>query len=212
MAQVRTGRARPSIMLTVGVSVLAIVVVAVLLAMSYFAPVSVPNVVGMTVEEAVATLADAGINVEGLDGDGTVTDQSPVAGEQWRRGDDMVLGVVAASYGSYVVSSGDPAASPPPGMVRGPVEIAEAILDGVDRLSLGVQSCNGEPAAEVDETASTVTVTVTATPAGPGGTQALCRDSVVIPLRNPLGDRTLVDGSSGDSVQVALPEGARTDG
>lgn len=212
MAQVRTGRARPSVVVTVGISVLAVVVVAVLLALSWFAPVSVPNVVGMTVDEAVATLGDAGIDVDGLDGDGTVTDQSPVAGEQWRRGDDMVLGVVAASYGSYVVSSGDPAVSPPPGMVRGPAEIAEAILDDVDLLSLGVQSCNGSPVADVVETSSTVTVTVTATTAGPDGAQHACRDSVVIPLRNPLGDRTLVDGSSGDSVQVALPEGARTDG
>ncbi len=61
-------------------------------------------------------------------------------------------------------------------------------------LELGVGSCNAQHTVEVQESADEVRVTVTAS----GGDGNDCMDGVTVVLRDTLGDRTLVDGSTGN--------------
>jgi hypothetical protein len=59
-------------------------------------------------------------------------------------------------------------------------------------LSLSIPSCNAEEiTAEVDETDTAVTITVSATNPDDGSE---CLDSTIIELDEPLGSRTLIDG------------------
>ena len=90
----------------IGVAVVALlaVLIGVIAAGMYFAPVTVPDVVGMTLEDATATLTDAGIDVRDGSAEGTVEEQSPIAGEQWRKGDQMAL---TFSDGTTVGSDGN---------------------------------------------------------------------------------------------------------
>lgn len=80
-----------SMRLIVGLTALTGLIIAAILAGVYFAPVTAPNVVGMSVPDAATTLTDAGIPIDVSGQDGVVTDQSPIAGEQWRRNHDVVL-------------------------------------------------------------------------------------------------------------------------
>lgn len=89
---------------------------------------------------------------------------------------------------------------------RGPVEIVDAYPEaytypeGVTSLELYVNTCHGDPeVTSLVQEADRVEVEVTSTSrrAGDG-----CLDAVVLELDAPLGDRPLVDGSTGDPVQV----------
>ncbi len=65
-------------------------------------------------------------------------------------------------------------------------------------LHLGVGSCNAQLSARIEESPSRVTVTVTAT----DDTNDDCADALVIHLDEPLGERSLVDGVTGEIVPV----------
>ena len=68
-------------------------------------------------------------------------------------------------------------------------------------LSVGVNSCHADLEADVVETASRVTVTVTAT----GGAGDLdCSDVLEVQLDQPLDGRQVVDGASGQALEVTL--------
>lgn len=67
------------------------------------------------------------------------------------------------------------------------------------RLLLTVGSCNADHAVMVDETeAGLVTVTVKVE----NDTKKDCLDGLTILLQEPLADRSLIDGSTGEPVQV----------
>ena len=66
------------------------------------------------------------------------------------------------------------------------------------RLNLTVGSCNGDLTTEVEESPSQVTVTVTAR----DDTNDDCLDGLIVHLNQPLGDRQLLDGVTGDVVSV----------
>lgn len=62
-------------------------------------------------------------------------------------------------------------------------------------------ACNLEPRADVVETADEVRVTVTVR----GTTNEDCGEGVRISLASTLGDRTIIDGSTGEPVGLADP-------
>lgn len=67
-------------------------------------------------------------------------------------------------------------------------------------LAVFVGSCRADLDADVVETAAEVRVTVTAT----GGTAADCSDVLDVQLDQPLDGRKVVDGASGQAVEVTL--------
>ncbi|WNM24394.1 PASTA domain-containing protein [Demequina capsici] len=77
----------------VGVALAAVVFVVVVTLGWYFAPKIVPSVTGLSVDDAVATLADHGISVrvDPSASAGVVIDERPIAGERWSRGEPFVL-------------------------------------------------------------------------------------------------------------------------
>ena len=84
---------------------------------------------------------------------------------------------------------------------RRPVEIDLATASS-DLLLLEVGSCGGEPAVvELQETADEVRIEVEATTRPLGGA-AECLDGLRVRLSEPLGGRLLLDGASGDVVEV----------
>jgi len=86
----------------------------------------------------------------------------------------------------------------PPATDRRPVAITEARLADDGTLELGVASCNGEPeVTELVEDDDQVRVEVTSTVSNPGDA---CLDLVEVELAAPLGDRELIDLSSGRPV------------
>jgi|GEM_PF-1014756 len=74
--------------------------------------------------------------------------------------------------------------------------------DGIT-LEVGVDTCNADLTTDVVETGAQVEVTVMVE----NNTTADCADSIRITLDAPLGDRTLVDGSSGETVDVLPSDG-----
>lgn len=87
--------------------------------------------------------------------------------------------------------------------VRGPVAITEASDPGGTALQLYVDSCNGEPEVTVlEQTDAEVRVEITSTTPAPGWGGNDCLDGLELTLDAPLGDRALVDLSTGDPVQV----------
>lgn len=87
------------------------------------------------------------------------------------------------------------------GAWRGEVRIVEGELLAPDHLVLLVDSCNGAPTASVEETDHEVRIRVraTSTPLF-GGTD--CLDPLEVRLREPLGDRDVIDLHTGASVTV----------
>ncbi|MBB2903111.1 hypothetical protein FHR75_003953 [Kineococcus radiotolerans] len=77
--------------------------------------------------------------------------------------------------------------------------INEWQVDG-NVLQLGVNSCNSDPEASFVETEVDVTVTVTALAPPSDGVQDLCGDAVAVTLAAPLGDRAVIDESTGREV------------
>jgi hypothetical protein len=83
---------------------------------------------------------------------------------------------------------------------RRDARIIDAVLQGDRTLVLTISACNAnDNRTETAEERDTVTVAVT-TDDPPGGDD--CADGVVVELAGPLGDRALVDGSTGDQVKV----------
>lgn len=86
---------------------------------------------------------------------------------------------------------------------RDQVPVTRAILSAEDSLTLVVNTCGGEPAIDLlREQNETVEVAVvsTRTFGVPGGED--CLDGVEVQLRAPLGDRNLVDATTGDDLAV----------
>ncbi len=69
-------------------------------------------------------------------------------------------------------------------------------------LELGVATCNATLTTEVVEAADTVTITVTAEDT----TTFDCQDSTEVVLDEPLGQRQVIDGSTGEVVALTPPE------
>lgn len=87
--------------------------------------------------------------------------------------------------------------------VRGPVEVWEAYTGGGTGLQLTVGSCNGEPEVTVlEQTDTEVRVEITSTTPAPGWPGEDCLDGLELTLDAPLGGRTLVDVTTGDTVTV----------
>lgn len=72
-------------------------------------------------------------------------------------------------------------------------------------LEVGVDTCNRNPVVDAEETTEEVRLRVTADePSGDGAED--CRDSVRLTLEAPLGDRVVVDDSTGEQVPVTAAE------
>lgn len=86
--------------------------------------------------------------------------------------------------------------APPPVSTseRGPQPIV-GWSNGGDIQVVHLPTCNGNPIAEVEETAETVTITVTSTLTSPGD---MCQDYIRVQLKSDLGDRVVIDGSTGE--------------
>lgn len=92
--------------------------------------------------------------------------------------------------------------APEESTVRGPVAITEASSTG-SGLQLYVGSCNGEPeVTALEETDTEIRVEVTSTTPAPGWPGNDCLDGLELTLDAPLGDRALIDLSTGEAVQV----------
>jgi hypothetical protein len=83
----------------------------------------------------------------------------------------------------------------------GDVAVIGAVADGAAGVSVSVAACNSDPAPEatvVREGADTVTVSARADDSSDDD----CADVAVLCLDAPLGDRELVDASTGRAVPV----------
>ena len=70
------------------------------------------------------------------------------------------------------------------------------------RLEVSVNTCNKHPVVEAEETKQEVRLTVTVDkPSGEG--EGDCADGDDVTLEAPLGDRIVVDNSTGEQVEVA---------
>lgn len=83
------------------------------------------------------------------------------------------------------------------------IEIVEVFADPTStRLELSVDSCLADPTVEAKETDREVRLTVTGDEASGND----CLDSASVTLSKPLGDREVIDASTGESVQLSPPE------
>lgn len=106
----------------------------------------------------------------------------------------LVFAAVLAAVGC---TSGDS-----PTSRRGPVSLEdmEAVVSRSPSISLGVPSCNGDPVLdELVEEPDVVRLQVVSTVTNPGDG---CLDSLEVELDAPLGDRELVDMTSGAQIRV----------
>ena len=85
-----------------------------------------------------------------------------------------------------------------PSSERASTSVGDWSADG-DVLHLGINSCNGDPQASLVETETDITVTVTAV-FQRGGDSPACMDGLAITLAAPVGDRAVIDGSTGRQV------------
>jgi len=70
------------------------------------------------------------------------------------------------------------------------------------RLEVSVNTCNRNPSVDAEETSEEVRLTVTADePSGDGEND--CADGDDVTLEAPLGDRIVIDDSTGEQVEVA---------
>lgn len=101
----------------------------------------------------------------------------------------------------------EPTAAPsqdvsPGGTHRGPVSLAQAWLMSPATLQLETPSCHGSPkVVRVEEDDESVRVEVVTTIVVAGVVPA-CADLVTVRLEEPLGDRQLIDITSGTEVEV----------
>lgn len=85
---------------------------------------------------------------------------------------------------------------------RGPVSLqnSEAVASGPRLVSVEVPSCNGDPVLdELVEESEVVRLRIVTTQTDPGDA---CLDSLEVELDEPLGDRDLLDMTSGTKLQV----------
>lgn len=85
---------------------------------------------------------------------------------------------------------------------RGPVSLqnSEAVASGPRSINLEVPSCNGDPVLEeLVEESEVVRLRIVTTQSDPGDA---CLDSLEVELEEPLGDRDLIDMTSGTELQV----------
>jgi hypothetical protein len=83
---------------------------------------------------------------------------------------------------------------------RRDAKIVDAVLEGERTLVLGIDACNAdENRVSTTEDPETVRVSVT-TDDAPGGDD--CADGVTVELAAPLGDRELIDETTGEPVAV----------
>ncbi|WP_062386968.1 hypothetical protein [Demequina iriomotensis] len=104
----------------------------------------------------------------------------------------MMLPRAILLVGSLLVLAGCAASEPTE--VRGPVPIV-GWSNGGDVQIVDIDTCNGDPVAEVVETDTTVTITVTSTKRDPGDA---CLDNLEVELDSDLGDRHVIDGVTGE--------------
>lgn len=78
------------------------------------------------------------------------------------------------------------------------VGLARTVDVSSDGLTLfvGVNSCNGDPSAEVDQETDSITIAVESY-VPPGDDQDGCADEVIVSLDEPLGERRIVDEVTG---------------
>lgn len=89
------------------------------------------------------------------------------------------------------------------GLTSNAVEFRSATRAPSDHeLLLVTETCNATVGAEVQETESTITITLTAE----DNTQGDCRDLTRVQLDDPIGDRVLIDGSRDEPVPVKTPD------
>lgn len=85
---------------------------------------------------------------------------------------------------------------------RVPTAILSYSIAGDDSLGVAVDSCGGQPQVRtIEETDEEVRLEVVANNPT-GGIRWMCRDSVVMDLERPLGDRTLVDLTTGQEISA----------
>lgn len=79
-------------------------------------------------------------------------------------------------------------------------DITSASLEGEGstQLALGLDTCNADLSAEVDETEHEIVISVTARNDSPDD----CADQLIVDLTEPLGTRSVVDASDGEDVSV----------
>lgn len=82
------------------------------------------------------------------------------------------------------------------------IESAQQSLDGT-RLALVFMTCNSVTSATVEERDDVVRVFPQRLEASESGGETDCLDEVVVQLAQPLGDRAVVNDSSGNTVDVA---------
>ena len=107
------------------------------------------------------------------------------------RGTVLAMATVLGLGGCGVDGLGGPAGQPLLGAL---------LQEDTTAVEVEFSGCDSSPEVEVVESASTVRITV----AGPnGGCEPV--HELVVQLDGPLGDRTLVDGATGDEVEVTRP-------
>ncbi|MBT8207590.1 MAG: hypothetical protein HKN07_00680 [Acidimicrobiia bacterium] len=83
----------------------------------------------------------------------------------------------------------------------GTVPVIDAVASGDGTtVFVSVNSCNAEPEFTVEESDDTVTITANHQGRLPRGED--CADGMAVVLDTPLGDRQLVDGATGDVLEV----------
>lgn len=88
------------------------------------------------------------------------------------------------------------------GCSQGSADIQDAFVSPDGRtLELIVGACNADLTAVVDESGDTVEITVTAKNENRG---ADCAGGIQVSLDSELGDRSVIDGSNGQEVNVQL--------
>lgn len=88
------------------------------------------------------------------------------------------------------------------GTERVPVEVLYASANSDDVLRVSVNTCQGSPElTSVTETAAAVEVAV-ASDKQSSGLRPACADHVNVELDEPLGDRDLIDASTGRPVEI----------
>jgi hypothetical protein len=112
-----------------------------------------------------------------------------------------VIAVLAALAFAAACADGGSATS-----TRGPVQLdADAQLVSPDRPQLGVLSCHGDPeVTALSQDDGQVRVEVTSTVSSPGDA---CMDVLTVALDAPLGDRAVVDVTSGRRLRVERAAG-----
>ena len=86
------------------------------------------------------------------------------------------------------------------------VPVVEA-LSAQDRLTLVVDTCGGDPAVDLLRERDEVVEVAVVSTVRFGGSGGDCQDGVDVRLQAPLGDRRLVDATSGEDVAVDVQVG-----